>query len=92
VRSFLAAAFALFLTVESRASCVCRCVDGETQPLCSSAIDLPPICPLAVCSIVPPGVAPVQSPRIPPIGTSDCSLRQVLNPATNRYEWRSICN
>jgi hypothetical protein len=92
MRVFLAAAFTLFLTVESNASCVCRCVDGEMQPLCSSSIDLPPICPPTVCAIVPPSVAPIQSPGIPPIGTSGCSPRQVRNPATNQYEWRSICN
>jgi hypothetical protein len=92
MRWFLAAALALFPTVESNASCVCRCVEGEMQPLCSSAIDLPPLCPATVCSMAPPAVAPIQNPVIPPLGTSTCSPQQVMNPATNQYEWRSVCN
>jgi hypothetical protein len=39
------AAAAMAAVGSARATCVCRCVDGEMQPLCSSAIDLPPICP-----------------------------------------------
>jgi hypothetical protein len=88
----LAAAFALLLTAESRASCACRCVDGEMQPLCDSSIGVPPVCPVTVCAIVPPSVKPFQPLGILPTGTSKCSQRQVLNPATRQYEWRSICD
>jgi hypothetical protein len=91
VRVF-AAIIALGLTAAAHASCVCRCVDGEVQPLCSSSTDLPPICAATICAVVPPSIAPIQPPVIPPLGTSDCSPRQVQNPATNRYEWRSICD
>ena len=84
-------AFTILLMANADASCVCRCVDGEVQPLCSSSIDLPPICAPTICTIVPPSIAPIQ-PSLPPLGTSSCSQHQVLNPATNRYEWRSICN
>ena len=92
MRLLLAAGFALLLTAEARASCVCRCVDGEMQPLCDSAIDLPPICPMTACAVVPPSVKPIQPLGIPPLGTSQCSQRQVLNPATRQYEWRSVCD
>lgn len=80
------------LVGKSLASCVCRCVGGQMQPLCSSSIDIPPICPPTICSIVPPSIAPIQAPTIPPIGTSQCSQRQVLNPYTQQYEWRRICS
>ena len=92
MRFVLAILFAVLLTVTSDAACVCRCVDGEMQPLCSSSIDLPPICPPAVCSIAPPSIAPIQPLGIPPLGTSGCTQRQVLDPNTHRYEWRSVCD
>ncbi len=81
MRLLLAVAFALLLTAEAHASCICRCVDGEMQPLCDSSIDLPPICPLTACAVVPPSVKPIQPLGIPPPGTSQCSQRQVLNPS-----------
>jgi hypothetical protein len=88
----LVAVFFTFSDVgPASAACVCRCVSGEMQPICSSSIDLPPICPPTVCAIVPPPVAPMQAPTVPPIGTTQCSPRQVLNPYTQQYEWRSIC-
>jgi hypothetical protein len=92
MRLLLGCVFSLLLLANADASCVCRCVDGEVQPLCDSSIDLPPICAPAVCAITRPSIAPIRPPVLPPVGTSSCSQRQVLNPATNRYEWRSICN
>ena len=92
MRFVLAFGFAIFLTTKSDAACVCRCVDGEMQPLCSSSIDLPPICPPTICSLVPPSIAPIQPPGIRPLGTSRCAQRQVLNPSTHQYEWRSVCD
>ena len=92
MRLFLGLAFTVLLVGHADASCVCRCVDGEVQPLCSSSADLPPICAPTICGIVPPSVAPIQAPVLPPIGTSSCSSRQVLNPATNHYERRPVCN
>ena len=75
----------------ANAACVCRCVNGVMQPLCSSSIDLPPICPPTVCRIVPPRITPIQPPTIPPIGTSSCCQAQVFNRFTGRYEWRTVC-
>ena len=46
----------------------------------------------AVCAMVPPAVRPIQPLALPPLGTSQCSQRQVLNPTTRQYEWRSVCN
>jgi hypothetical protein len=91
-RLILTVAFGVFLTAGAEAPCVCRCVDGQMQPLCSSSIDLPPICPMTTCALTPPSIAPIQPAQLPPLGTSQCSQRQVLNPATRQYEWRSICN
>jgi hypothetical protein len=36
--------------------------------------------------------APLPSMQLPPLGTSHCSQRQILNPATRQYEWRNVCN
>jgi hypothetical protein len=84
--------FVVFFVTKADASCACRCVDGEVQPLCSSSIDLPPVCGPTVCSLISSSIAPIQPTVVPPLGTSSCSQRQVLNPATRRYEWQSICN
>lgn len=92
LRLILALAFGGAIMVAAQAGCVCRCVDGQMQPLCSSSIDLPPICPATLCSLTPPSIAPLPSTQLPPLGTSHCSQRQVLNPATRQYEWRNICN
>src|SRR5579863_9474222 len=92
MRLVLISFFILSLTAGSEAACVCRCVDGEMQPLCHSSVDVPPVCPVTVCAIVPPSVRPVQPLGLPPLGTSQCSQRQVLNPTTRQYEWRNVCN
>ena len=84
--------FVLFTFIENvNANCVCRCVNGEMKAICSSSIDIPPICPPQVCPITPPSVAPINPPSVPPLGASTCQNQQVLNPYTNRYEWKLIC-
>jgi hypothetical protein len=88
---FISAVAMTTLATAAKADCVCRCVNGEMQPLCSSTIDLPPICPPRLCPLVPPAIAPLDAPRLPPLGTSVCIQRQVLNPYTRQYEWRRIC-
>jgi hypothetical protein len=92
MRLLLALAFGGVLSATAEADCECRCVDGEMQPLCSSSIDLPPLCPTTPCSLAPLSIAPLPSMQLPPLGTSHCSQRQVLNPATRQYEWRNVCN
>lgn len=82
----------LFTMPIAFADCVCRCVNGEVQAICSSAIDLEPICPPRICSIVPPSVRPIQAPRVPPIGTTNCRKEQVYNEYTRRYEWKTLCS
>lgn len=76
---------------QANANCVCRCVNGSVQAICSSAIDLPPICAPTICPIAPSSIAPIGPPTVPPVGTSHCTQQQVLNPYTNRYEWRQVC-
>jgi hypothetical protein len=92
MRLILAVGFVCLLTVPSDAACVCRCVNGEMQPLCDSSIDLPPMCPPTLCSIAPPSIAPIQPLGLPPLGTSGCTQQQVLNPSTQQYERRRVCD
>ncbi len=73
------------------ASCICRCVGGFVQAICSSSLDVEPICAPQVCPVVPPSVTPVQPPIVPPIGTNACGPSQVFNPYTGQYEWRTLC-
>jgi len=74
------------------ANCVCRCVNGDVQAICSSTLDIEPICPANICPIVPPSIEPIQPLGIPPIGTTDCHQAQVYNPYTHQYEWKTLCN
>jgi hypothetical protein len=90
-RLILAVVFSIVLAVGAEGSCACQCVDGEMQPLCTSSIDVPPICAMTVCSLAPPSVAPIQPMPLPPLGTSECAQHQVFNPAIRRYEWRTVC-
>jgi hypothetical protein len=83
---------AALLTTPSNASCRCACVDGEMKGLCSSSLDIEPICPPTICGITPPSIAPLQIPGIPPIGASSCRQAQVANPYNGRYEWKTVCN
>lgn len=88
MRYFVALALAL-IAAPAEAGCVCRCVNGSMQPLCSSPMDMPPMCPPAACGIAPPSIAPIQAPSIPPIGTSSC--RQVQVYEGGQYRWREVC-
>jgi hypothetical protein len=73
------------------ADCRCVCMNGEVQAVCSSTLDIEPICSPRVCPITPPSVEPIQRPRVPPIGTSNCVQRQVYNEYSRRYEWKEVC-
>ena len=83
----------LFLAIgigRAGAECVCQCVDGHMQPLCQSSIDLPPICPAAVCPIAAPSIAPLNPPAIPPLGTSQCRQARVCDTFGN-CQWQQVC-
>lgn len=82
----------LFLfNTASFAACECVCIDGKKEPICESALDIPPPC-IGICAIATPRVPPIQTPSIPPIGTTKCVQKQVQNPYTGKYEWRTVCN
>ena len=91
-RFALAIMFVLSFAAQGHAACVCRCVDGKMQPLCSSFTDIAPICPATVCMIAPAAVAPIKPERIRPPGTFQCEQQQVLNPHTQQYEWHRLCH
>jgi len=84
--------FLLFLGIAMNAisACRCACVNGEMQSLCSNSLDIPALCN-GICPLAPASVQPLPSLRIPPIGTEQCTQKQVLNQSTGRYEWRSVC-
>jgi hypothetical protein len=91
VGAVLGAILLLGINIETAdAACVCQCVDGEMQPLCQSSIDLPPICPPAVCPIAPPSVTPINPPTLPPLGTSQCRQARVCD-AFGNCQWQQVC-
>ncbi len=73
------------------ASCVCQCVNGEVEAICSSAIEVPPVCAPRVCPIVPPKVEPITPPTVPPVGTSRCQMVQVYDEEAREYVWKKVC-
>lgn len=77
------------VTTPAHAACQCVCMNGEVEAVCSSSIDIEPICAPRVCPIVPPAVRPIDPPRVPPIGASKCRSEQVWNG--EEYEWVEIC-
>ena len=81
----------LLFASKAMATCECVCINGEMRAVCSSTLDIEPICPLTLCPRTPPSISPIQMPRIPPIGTSKCKQMQVYNELINDYEWREIC-
>lgn len=90
--TFSAAIIVVFagLSGAARAECVCQCTDGHMRPLCNSSLDIPPICPPAICPIMSPSIAPIQSPTIPPIGTSSCRQARVCDMFGN-CQWQEVC-
>jgi hypothetical protein len=83
VRAALAIAITAISIGTARAECTCQCVNGAMQPLCDSAINVPPICPPTVCPIMAPSVTPIDPPTILPIGTSECHQARVCGTFGN---------
>ncbi len=71
------------------AMCTCECIDGAVQPLCDSSEGVAPYCPARTCPTVPSSSPPPA--MSPPAGATTCRPVQMLNPFTERYEWRQIC-
>ena len=82
----------LFLHTKTvSAGCSCRCVNGSVQALCSSTLEIPPICAPRICPSTSPSVKPLPSLKLNPLGTTSCRQKQVLNPYTGLYQWKRVC-
>ena len=75
----------------ANASCVCRCVNGNVHALCSSTLEIAPICPPKICPLTSPSIKPLPSLKLNPLGTTSCTQKQVFNSYTSRYEWKRVC-
>lgn len=80
-----------FYTKSVTAACSCRCVNGSVQALCSSTLEIPPICAPRICPSTSPSIKPFPSLKLNPMGTNSCSQKQVLNPNTGLYQWKRVC-
>jgi hypothetical protein len=74
---------------QMHARCTCQCVDGQTQPLCSSTLDIAPTC-MGICGPVAPSIAPINPARIPPLGTTSCRHAQICDQFGN-CRWQQVC-
>ncbi len=90
MRFFLTLLFLLLASGAAHASCACQCVDGQMQPLCDSAIDLPPLCPPTTCPLTAPSLAPLYPLKLPPLGTSHCRQARVCD-ASGNCRWQRVC-
>jgi hypothetical protein len=81
----------LLLATPASAKCKCVCINGQVQPVCSSSLDLAPICAPRLCPMVPPAIKPLKMPTLPPLGTKKCRQVQVYNNYKGKYEWRTVC-
>ena len=75
---------------EAEARCVCACVDGKKQNICSSTLDLKIPC-FGICPLKTPSLKPLKPLGLNPLGTTTCKMKQVYNYYTMRYEWKKIC-
>jgi len=71
------------LSSQVQAGCTCQCVNGQMQPLCSSALDIAPPC-IGICGPVAPSIAPINPPTIPPLG------HHIVPPSTNLRPVRKL--
>lgn len=73
----------------ANAACRLTFINGQSEQLCDSTLDIPAVGVIGVAPIVPPSIAPIGMPTIPPIGTSSCRPAQVWNG--RQYVWQTVC-
>lgn len=74
------------------ANCICRCVNGVSQPVCTSGYDVEPSCPPRLCPVPPRPPAQVEAVPVFPEKTRFCEFKQVLNERTGQYERKKVCD
>jgi hypothetical protein len=89
VARWLIVLLASLLAPPAFASCECRCVDGESQAVCTSSFEVPPICSSQSCP-VSPSMTPV-GPINPSVGSGLCDTVQVFNRRTGHYDTKQLC-
>lgn len=72
----------------SRSGCVCACVDGGIQPVCSSAY-MTEFCSPRICPVPLPYPKPPMPPVVEPPGVSTCFPAQVA--MRGEYKWTVLC-
>lgn len=80
-----------FSSTAAFSMCQCECVNGVNRPMCTSAMDMAPMCPPMQCPMMAPSLAPLNPPTLPPIGTRSCRQMQIYNQYTRQYEWQQVC-
>lgn len=73
-------------------NCTCSCVNGTVQALCTSSMTVKPICASRICPTPPSSIKPIYTPSVAPVGTESCSLMQVYNESSKKYEWKEVCS
>jgi hypothetical protein len=92
MRILIVAIFAFLMAQsDSFATCQCHCVNGEVEAICTSSIDIKPICASKICPFAPPNIKPIEPLTLPPPGMTSCEMKQVLDTNSNKYQWKRVC-
>lgn len=82
----------ILLPTSAAAKCVCACVNGKMEAVCSSSGGMTGMKPMCA------GMCPMAGPGMSGMGDNSsnfnrggCRQEQVWNDATRRYEWKTIC-
>ena len=78
----------LMVATNAWAECECKCIRGESVPVCDSELDIP----LGCLDLCPPS-ADLELPTtvIPQHGTNHCWEQEEWNDRTRRYETHTYC-
>jgi hypothetical protein len=81
---------AALISSSAHAVCSVTFVNGQPAQICDNTLDLPALGVAGIARTVPPSIAPIGMPIIPPIGTTSCREAQVWDGSS--YVWRTVCN
>jgi hypothetical protein len=87
----LAAMMVASLPIAASADCRCSCVNGQIEPVCSAASELPPACSARACTVKPTRASLIVADKSDLSNKGQCRETLVLNPQTGAYVPKKVC-
>lgn len=91
VAKFLAAVMVASVSTYASAACQCSCVEGQIEPVCAAATDLPPVCAPRACTLKQPSGTLVSQSQTAANTTKQCRTSLVRSPQTGSYVSKQVC-